>query len=173
MSPIEYQTAKILAVIRDKQPYDYQDVLDVPRIKGARYEDLMTYLGMYLQGILVINDSFDNVTASTMLAYEACCKTIRKEALAFARPIPQPVRTRFQLYLRTNLPVSWIGSFMREYRLHLFGNIMWVDEKKREYISDFNDPRFLHKTKGIWNLDYKPLKEYHRYEEIKARLEEA
>ena len=172
MSPIEYQTAKILAVIHYKQPFDYQDVLDVPRIKGARYEDLMSYLGMYLQGILVINDSFTKITASTMVEYESCCAAVRKGQLATTRPMPPQVLTKFQLYLGTRLPVEWLGSFMQEYRLRLYGSDMWVDKKKREYISDFNDPRFLPKTRSLWAIKYKPLIEYPRYQEIKERLEE-
>lgn len=170
MSPIEYQAAKVLGVIHAK-PHDYQDALELPRNKAARYGDLMTYVGMYVQGILLINDSFDRITSETMPAYEACCNIIRKQDLAYARPIPQQVRIKFQLYLRANLPVEWLSSFLREYRLHLFGNVMWVDQKKREYVTDFNDERFLYKVKGIWALDYEPLTSYSRYEEIKNILD--
>lgn len=170
MSPIEYQAAKVLGVIRSK-PHDYQDALELPRNKEARYEDLMTYVGMYVQGILLINESFNQITNDTMPAYEACCNVIRKNNLAYARPIPQQVRIKFQLYLRANLPVSWLTGFIREYRLHLFGNVMWVDQQKREYVSDFNDPRFLYKTKGIWALDYEPLVQYEHYEAIRNKLD--
>ena len=170
MSPIEYQAAKVLGVIHAK-PHDYQDALELPRNKAARYGDLMTYVGMYVQGILLINDSFDRITSETMPAYEACCNIIHKQDLAYARPIPQQVRIKFQLYLRANLPVEWLSSFLREYRLHLFGNVMWVDQKKREYVTDFNDERFLYKVKGIWALDYEPLTSYSRYEEIKNILD--
>ena len=169
MSSIEYQAAKVLGVIHAK-PHDYQDALELPRNKAARYGDLMSYVGMYVQGILLINDSFDHITSETMPAYEACCNTIRKQDLAYARPIPQQVRIKFQLYLRANLPVEWLSSFLREYRLHLFGNVMWIDQKKREYVTDFNDKRFLHKVKGIWALDYEPLTSYRRYEEIRNIL---
>lgn len=169
MSSIEYEAAKVLAVIK-AEPHDYQDALEVPRNYAPRYEDLMTYVGMYVQGILIINDSFYNITSETMFAYESCCKIIREQNLASARPIPQGVRVNFQRWLRSRLPVEWLGSFLREYRLHLFGNVMWVDDETREYVSDFNDPRFLPKTKGIWNLDYAPLKEYPRYAEIKEKL---
>lgn len=169
MSPIEYQTAKVLGVIKAK-PHDYQDALELPRNKSACYGDIMSYVGMYLQGVLIINESFNQISAETMPAYEACCNIIRKQNLAYSRPIPQQVRIKFQLYLRANLPVEWLGGFLREYRLHLFGNVMWVDEKKREYVTDFNDERFLYKTKGIWDLDYKPLLEYERYDEIKNIL---
>lgn len=165
MSPIEYQTAKVLGVIKSK-PHDYQDALELPRNKEPLYGDLMSYVGIYVQGVLLINESFDNISVDTMPAYEACCNIIRKNNFAYSRPIPQQVRIKFQMYLRSNLPVSWLSSFLREYRLHLFGNVMWVDEKTREYVTDFNDVRFLEKTKGIWNLDYKPLIEYERYSEI-------
>ena len=169
MSPIEYQAAKVLGVIHAK-PHDYQDALELPRTKEARYGDLMSYVGMYLQGILLINDSFENITLETMPAYEACCSVIRKNNLAYARPIPQQVRIKFQLYLRANLPVQWLSGFIREYRLHLFGSIMWVDQKTREYVSDFNDQRFLDKTRGIWSLDYEPLIRYEHYSEIRDVL---
>lgn len=170
MSPIEYQAAKVLGVIRAK-PHDYQDALELPRNKEALYDDLMTYVGMYVQGILLINESLNHVTVDTMPAYESVCSIIRKDNLAYSRPIPQQVRIKFQLYLRANLPVEWLYSFLREYRLHLFGSVMWVDQKTREYVSDFDDPRFLNKTQGIWALDYAPLKEYNRYPQIKAKLD--
>ena len=170
MSPIEYQAAKILGVIHAK-PHDYQDALELPRNKAARYGDLMTYVGMYVQGILLINDSFAHITSATMPAYESCCNIIRKQNLAFARPIPQQVRVKFQLYLRSNLPVEWLSGFLREYRLHLFGSVMWVDQKKREYVTDFNDERFLEKTKGIWALNYAPLITYEHYADIKNILD--
>lgn len=170
MSPIEYEAAKVLGVIHAK-PHDYQDALELPRNKAARYADLMSYVGMYVQGILLINDSFYHIDIGTMPAYETCCSIIRKNNLAYARPIPQQVRIKFQLYLRSNLPVTWLSGFLREYRLHLFGSVMWVDEKKREYVTDFNDPRFLQKTKGIWSLNYEPLKSYEHYDEIKNILD--
>lgn len=170
MSPIEYQAAKVLGVIKAK-PHDYQDALELPRNKAALYEDLMSYVGMYIQGVLLINESFNQITSTTMPAYESCCNIIRKNNLAYARPIPQQVRIKFQLYLRANLPVSWLTGFIREYRLHLFGNVMWVDQQKREYVSDFNDPRFLYKTKGIWALDYEPLVQYEHYEAIRNKLD--
>lgn len=169
-SSIEYEAAKVLAVIRSK-PHDYQDALELQRKYAPRYEDLMTYVGMYVQGVLIINDSFYQITSDTMFAYETCCRTIRAKNLASARPIPQNVRIQFQKWLRARLPISWLGGFLREYRLHLFGNVMWVDDNTREYVSDFNDPRFLPKVKGIWSLDYKPLKDYDNYEEIRHRLE--
>lgn len=170
MSPIDYQAAKVLGVIRAK-PHDYQDALELPRNQAALYDDLMSIVGIYVQGVLVINDSLYQVTAETMSAYESCCNTIRKENLAYARPIPQQIRIRFQQYLRADLPVEWLQGFLREYRLHLFGSVMWVDQKTREYVSDFNDVRFLDKAKGIWSLDYKPLKEYYRYAEILQKLD--
>lgn len=169
MSSIEYQSAKVLGVIKAK-PHDYQDALELPRNKEPEYGALMSYVGIYVQGVLIINDSFYKVTAETMPAYEACCNIIRKKDLAYSRPIPQPVRIKFQMYLRANLPVEWLSSFLREYRLHLFGNIMWVDNRTREYVSDFNDSRFLEKTRGLWSLDYEPLKNYHRYNEIRKIL---
>lgn len=169
MSPIEYQTAKVLGVIKAK-PHDYQDALELPRNKTPRYGDTMTYVGMYVQGILIINESFENISAETMPAYEACCNTIRKSNLAYARPMPQTERIWFQKYLRTRLPISWLSSFLREYRLHLFGNVMWVDDKTREYVSDFDDPRFLWKAQGIWSLDYEPLIRYEHYSEIQNIL---
>lgn len=170
MSPIEYQAAKVLGVIKAK-PHDYQDALELPRNQHAEYSSLMSYVGMYVQGILLINESFYKITAETMPAYEACCNAIRKKDLAYARPIPQQVRIKFQLYLRANLPVEWLGGFLREYRLHLFGSVMWVDQKTREYVTDFNDPRFLAKTKGLWDLDYEPLTTYEKYAEIKHILD--
>lgn len=169
MSPIEYQTAKILGVIQAK-PHDYQDALELPRNKKPVFDGVMSYLGIYIQGVLVINDSLYHITADTMSNYEACCSLIRKNNLAYSRPIPQQIRIKFQFYLRSKLPVEWLSGFLREYRLHLFGSVMWVDQKTREYVSDFNDPRFLERTKGIWDLDYAPLKEYSRYEEIKDIL---
>lgn len=170
MSPIEYQAAKVLGVIQAK-PHDYQDALELPRHKIALCEDLMSYVGMYVQGILLINESFYHINADTMPAYEACCATIRKNNLAYSRPMPQQVRIKFQLYLRSDLPVEWLSDFLREYRLHLFGSVMWVDQKTREYVSDFNDPRFLEKTMGIWNLNYKPLTTYEHYGKIKKALD--
>lgn len=169
MNPIEYQTAKVLGVIKAK-PHDYQDALELPRTEKPDYENIMSYVGMYVQGILLINQSFYQVSAETMPAYEACCNQIRKHNLAYARPIPQQVRIKFQLYLRSNLPIEWLGSFLREYRLHLFGNIMWVDDKTREYVSDFNDFRFLGRTQGIWSIDYEPLTAYEHYQTIKDKL---
>ena len=124
MSPIDYQAAKVLGVIRAK-PHDYQDALELPRNQAALYDDLMSIVGIYVQGVLVINDSLYQVTAETMSAYESCCNTIRKENLAYARPIPQQIRIRFQQYLRADLPVEWLQGFLREYRLHLFGSVMW------------------------------------------------
>lgn len=169
MSPIEYQAAKVLGVIKAK-PYDYQDALELPRIQTPVYSAVMSYVGMYVQGVLLINESFYTINSKTMPAYEACCNTIRKKDLAYTRPIPQQVRLKFQLYLRANLPVDWLQGFLREYRLHLFGSVMWVDKKTREYVSDFNDPRFLDKTRGLWDLDYLPLTSYERYSEIKTLL---
>lgn len=169
MSPIEYQTAKVLGVIK-ASPHDYQDALELPRNKPPETDSIMSYVGMYVQGILLINESFYHINSDTMAAYESCCNVIRKNNLAYSRPMPQQVRIKFQLYLRANLPVSWLTGFLREYRLHLFGNIMWVDDKTREYVSDFNDARFLSRTKGIWDLEYEPLMSYEHYAEIKERL---
>ena len=55
MSPIEYQAAKVLGVIHTK-PHDYQDALELPRNEQARYGDLMSYVGMYVQGVLLIKE---------------------------------------------------------------------------------------------------------------------
>lgn len=169
MSSIEYQAAKVLGVIHAK-PHDYQDALELPRNEQARYDDLMSYVGMYVQGVLVINESFYQITAETMPAYEACCSIIRAKNLAFSRQIPPAIRIKFQMFLRANLPVTWLGSFLREYRLHLYGSVMWVDNKKREYVTDFNDPRFLEKTRGIWDLDYPPLNSYAQADTIRSKL---
>ena len=169
MSPIEYQAAKVLGVIHAK-PHDYQDALELPRNEQARYGDLMSYVGMYVQGVLLINQSFYSITAETMPAYEACCATIRAKNLAYSRQIPPAIRIKFQMFLRANLPVGWLDSFLREYRLHLYGSVMWVDTKSREYVTDFNDPRFLEKTVGIWDLDYAPLTTYPLYSKIKEKL---
>lgn len=171
MSPIEYQAAKVLGVIHTK-PHDYQDALELPRNEQARYGDLMTYVGMYVQGVLLINESFYKITAETMPAYESCCATIRANNWAYSRQIPPAIRIKFQMFLRANLPVTWLDSFLREYRLHLYGSVMWVDDKTREYVTDFNDPRFLAKTIGIWELDYEPLTTYPHYAEIKSALSE-
>lgn len=169
MQNIEYQAAKVLGVIKNK-PHDYQDALELPRNERPLYEELNSILGMYVQGVLIINESFGAITTDTMSAYESCCRIIRRDNLAYSRPIPQQVRIKFQLYLRSRLPIEWLYSFIREYRLHLYGSVMWVDDKKREYITDFNDKRFYYKAKGIWDLDYQPLQSYEKYSQIQERL---
>ena len=71
---IKEHTLKTLAVIQE-QPDKYHDLLELP-VHVAKVPDayFMSYMGIVIQGILVINRASESLTKANYRAYFATCK---------------------------------------------------------------------------------------------------
>lgn len=169
---IKDRTLRLLGLITT-HPDKYKDILDLPdHVKKAPEADFMSYMGMILQGILVVNDSSYYLTTHNYEDYVNCMSYIKQYEIAYTRTMPASIRTQFMTYLNLKLPIDWIIPFIKEYQLKLYGDFLYVDAAQKEYLSDFNDERLFEKAEALWNIQYKPLLRYDNRENILAVLKD-
>lgn len=163
---IKEHTLKTLAVILE-QPDKYHDLLELP-IHVAKVSDsyFMSYMGIIVQGILVINQASTELNKANYRAYFETCKEIVDKRIAYHRIASASVRDAIKRYMELDVPVDWIMPFMREYQLKLYGNYMYVDYDTKEYLTDFNDVRLAERATDLWTINYTPLLKYEHREQI-------
>ena len=163
---IKEHTLKTLAVILE-QPDKYHDLLELP-VHVAKVQDsyFMSYMGIIVQGILVINQASSELTKANYRAYFETCKEVVDKRIAYHRIASASVRDAVKRYMDLNVPVEWIKPFMKEYQLKLYGNYMYVDYDTKEYLTDFNDIRLIERAKDLWTINYTPLLKYEHREQI-------
>jgi len=163
---IKEHTLKTLAVILE-QPDKYHDLLELP-IHVAKVPDFyfMSYMGIIVQGILVINQASTELNKANYRAYFETCKEIVDKRIAYHRIASASVRDAIKRYMELDVPVDWILPFMREYQLKLYGNYMYVDYDTKEYLTDFNDVRLAKRATDLWTINYTPLLKYEYREQI-------
>lgn len=167
---IKDRTLHILAIIRTK-PDKYHNILDLPMHAGSVSDVyFMSYLGILVQSILIVNEASHQINQQNYQEYEDCVRVFRENGIAYNREMPRAVRMRFLEYLALDLPIDWIEPFVKEYRLKLFGDFLWVDRETKEYISDFNDTRLLDKLNIVWEIPFEPFDVYPYRLEILERL---
>ena len=163
---IKEHTLKTLAVIQE-QPDKYHDLLELP-VHVAKVSDayFMSYMGIIIQGILVINRASESLTKANYRAYFATCKEIVDKRVAYHRIASASVRDAIKRYMDLNVPIDWIKPFMKEYQLKLYGNYMYVDFDTKEYLTDFNDIRLIDRARDLWTIQYMPLLNYEHRAQI-------
>jgi len=169
---IKDRTLRLLGLITT-HPDKYKDILDLPDYnKKAPDADFMSYMGMILQGILVINESSYYLTTRNYDDYVSCLSIIKKYEIAYTRTMPASIRSQFMTYLNLKLPIEWIIPFIKDYQLKLYGDFLYVNVAEKEYLSDFNDERLHEKAEALWQIQYKPLLQYENRENVLAVLKE-
>ena len=158
-------TLAVLSII-SKKPDGYKNVLELPRVEKSSVELLDTYLGLIVQSVLVVNDLIYKLDSKSLAQYATCLRWFYSHDIAYSRSFAPASYNYLYKLLKLNIPISWIEPTLGDYQLSLFGPYLYVDWAKREYISDFNDERLAKKAKDAWTVDYAPIREYHRFDEI-------
>lgn len=167
---IKERTLRILAIIKTK-PDKYHNILDLPMHSGRVADSyFMSYLGILIQSILIVNESSMQITKQNYQEYENCVRVFRENGIAYNREMPKAIQSRFHDFLLLDLPISWINPFISEYQLKLFGNFLWMDKDTKEYISDFNDPRMLDRIRVVWEIPFEPFDIYPYRDDILERI---
>lgn len=163
---IKEHTLKTLAVILE-QPDKYHDLLELP-VHVAKVSDtyFMSYMGIIVQGILVINQAGAELNKANYRAYFETCKELMNKRIAYHRIASASVRDAIKNYMELNVPIDWIKPFMKEYQLKLYGNFMYVDYDTKEYLTDFNDTRLIERARELWTMNYQPLLKYEHRTQI-------
>lgn len=162
-------TLAVLAII-SKKPDGYKNVLELPRVGKSSPELLDTYLGMIIQSVLIVNDSIYNLDSKSLAQYATCLQWFHSHDIAYSRSFAPASYNYLHRLLKLQLPIEWINPTLGDYQLSLFGPYLYVDWAKREYISDFNDSRLRQKALAAWAVDYAPIREYNRFNEINEKL---
>lgn len=163
---IKEHTLKTLAVIQ-QAPDKYKDVLQLPvHVRPLPPVYFMSYMGMIIQAILIVNAASYEITKKNYAAYSNCVKVFRDNYIAYSRVMSASVKMQFDKYLDLQLPIQCIQPFITEYQLKLYGNYLYIDSDTKEYITDFNDDRLLEKARQVWSIPYTPLLIYPHREEI-------
>lgn len=163
---LKEHTLKTLAVIQ-QAPDKYKDVLELPvHVRSLPEVYFMSYMGMIIQAILIVNQASYELTKKNYQAYNSCVKVFRDHDIAYNRVMSASVKVQFDKYLDLQIPTECIKPFIKEYQLKLYGNYLYMDSDTKEYITDFNDDRLLEKARLVWSIQYTPLLTYEYREEI-------
>lgn len=162
-------TLAILSII-SKKPDGYKNVLELPRVGKCSVEFLDSYLGLIVQSVLVVNDSIYNLDSKSLAQYATCLRWFHSHDIAYSRSFAPASYNYLYKLLKLNIPISWIEPTLGDYQLSLFGPYLYVDWANREYISNFNDDRLSNKVKAAWTVDYAPIKNYERFDEINEKI---
>lgn len=162
-------TLAILSII-SKKPNGYKNVLELPRVGKCSVELLDSYLGLIVQSVLVVNDSIYNLDSKSLAQYATCLRWFHSHDIAYSRSFAPASYNYLYKLLKLDIPISWIEPTLGDYQLSLFGPYLYVDWANREYISDFNDGRLIKKVRDAWAVDYAPIRNYERFDEINEKI---